>query len=80
MDNRLPDPFRPDPRNGRWPLRGPHYTDVRGAAPFAVGGLLDRTLTKVFSVHLHNQWNKNFPKGGWVRRLLLDRYDTILEE
>jgi hypothetical protein len=21
-------------------------------------------------VHLHNQWKKEFPKGGWVDRLL----------
>jgi len=78
LDNRLPDPFVPDPSNGRWPLRGPQYADAKGLAPFAVGGLLDRTLGKVFSVHLHNQWQKSFPKNGWVRRLLLERYNRIL--
>lgn len=42
------------------------------------GGGLDQTLGKVFSVHLHNQWNKAFPKGGWVERLLLARYEGKL--
>jgi len=41
----------------------------------AEGGGLDQVLQKVFAVHLHNQWDKEFPKGGWVERLLLRRYD-----
>lgn len=44
------------------------------------GGALDRTLRQVFSVHLHNQWEKAFPKGGWVERLLLARYEERLQE
>jgi hypothetical protein len=32
----------------------------------------------VFAVHLHNQWEKNFPPGGWVERLLLRRYEKKL--
>lgn len=43
------------------------------------GGLLDEILGKVFSVHLHNQWDKAFPNGGWVERLLLRRYEKKLE-
>lgn len=42
------------------------------------GGPLDVVLGKVFSVHLHNQWDKNFPKDGWVERLLLRRYERTL--
>lgn len=42
------------------------------------GGGLDEVLGKVFSVHLHNQWKKEFPKGGWVDRLLLRRYQERL--
>jgi hypothetical protein len=42
------------------------------------GGGLDDVLSKVFGVHLHNQWEKSFPKGGWVERLLLRRYDQTL--
>ena len=42
------------------------------------GGGLDRALEKVFAVHLHNQWDKEFPEGGWVERLLLKRYQKQL--
>jgi hypothetical protein len=43
------------------------------------GGSLDQVLQKVFSVHLHNQWEKPYPKAGWVERLLLSRYQKQLE-
>ncbi|KAF9239820.1 glycosyltransferase family 32 protein [Melanogaster broomeanus] len=43
------------------------------------GGGLDQMLGKVFSVHLHNQWEKEFPKGGWVERLLLRKYEQKLQ-
>ncbi|KAJ8464069.1 hypothetical protein ONZ51_g9836 [Trametes cubensis] len=65
LDNRLPDPFTPDPADGRWTMG---YGRERG-------GELDKALGKVFSVHLHNQWEKPYPQGGWVERLLLQRYD-----
>ncbi|EKM58018.1 uncharacterized protein PHACADRAFT_206860 [Phanerochaete carnosa HHB-10118-sp] len=68
LDNRLPDPFVPDPSNGRWTM----------GMTREEGGGLDRVLGKVFSVHLHNQWEKAFPKGGWVERLLLRRYEEKL--
>jgi len=42
------------------------------------GGGLDQALQKVFSVHLHNQWEKPYPKDGWVERLLLKRYEKKL--
>ena len=64
LDNRLPDPFQPDPSN--W----------GGGRSLAEGRELDQVLGKIFSVHLHNQWDKVFPPGGWVERLLLKkRYD-----
>jgi len=66
LDNRLPDPFAPDSRT--W-----------GAGRrFGEGQELDQVLRKVFAVHLHNQWEKAFPKGGWVDRLLLRRYNKHL--
>ncbi|KZT37447.1 hypothetical protein SISSUDRAFT_987638 [Sistotremastrum suecicum HHB10207 ss-3] len=77
LDNRLPDPFVKDPKGGRWPLRGPAMTGPGGLGMEA-GGALDRTLQKVFSVHLHNQWEKSFPRDGWVDRLLLRAYDRQL--
>lgn len=42
------------------------------------GGGLDEVLGKIFGVHLHNQWEKGFPIGGWVERLLLKRYEQKL--
>jgi len=66
LDNRLPDPFKPDPST--W----------GGGRSLADGGPLDDVLSKVFSVHLHNQWDKDFPRGGWVDRLLLRRYEANL--
>ncbi len=70
LDNRLPDPFEPDPSNGHW----------TGGLTRAEGGGLDRKLSNVFAVHLHNRWDKNFPPGGWVERLLLRRHETKLAE
>ena len=69
MDNRLPDPFLTDPADGRWTL----------GLGREEGGGLDNVLRKVFAVHLHNQWQKEFPKGGWVERLLLKRFDVRLQ-
>ena len=40
--------------------------------------VLDKTLKDVFTVHLHNQWDKAFAKDGWVQRLLLQNFDEIL--
>ncbi|KAA1472531.1 glycosyltransferase family 32 protein [Dentipellis sp. KUC8613] len=68
LDNRLPDPFVPDPSDKHW---------TGGLTREADGGL-DQKLRKVFAVHLHNQWEKDFPEDGWVRRLLLGRYEGKL--
>jgi hypothetical protein len=68
LDNRLPDPFAPDNRAGMWTM----------GLGLEEGGGLDDVLGKVFGVHLHNQWEKSFPRGGWVDRLLLRRYDQKL--
>ncbi|KAG8216696.1 glycosyltransferase family 32 protein [Butyriboletus roseoflavus] len=70
LDNRLPDPFEPDRSSGTWTM----------GLGLEAGGALDQTLGKVFSMHLHNQWEKAFPKGGWVERLLLARYEEKLRE
>jgi hypothetical protein len=68
LDNRLPDPFAPDNRRGKWTM----------GLGLEEGGGLDSVLGKVFAVHLHNQWEKQFPPGGWVERLLLSKYDLKL--
>ena len=70
LDNRLPDPFIPDPSDGYW----------TAGLTRAEGGGLDRRLGNVFAVHLHNRWEKKFPPDGWVDRLLLRRYEEKLAE
>jgi len=70
LDNRLPDPFVPDDSTGKWTM----------GLGLDEGGGLDQVLHKVFGVHLHNQWEKPYPSGGWVERLLLKRYDNKLME
>lgn len=65
LDNRLPDPFTPDSRT--W----------GSGRRLGEGQELDEVLRKVFAVHLHNQWEKAFPKGGWVERLLLRKYNLL---
>ncbi|CCL98214.1 uncharacterized protein FIBRA_00208 [Fibroporia radiculosa] len=68
LDNRLPDPFTPDPVNGRWTM----------GLGREEGGGLDKVLGQIFSIHLHNQWEKVYPIGGWVERLLLQKYEDGL--
>ncbi|KAL0580605.1 hypothetical protein V5O48_001430 [Marasmius crinis-equi] len=68
LDNRLPDPFVADAAKGKWTF----------GLGMEEGGPLDKVLGNIFGVHLHNQWDKEFPKGGWVERLLLNRYEGKL--
>lgn len=68
LDNRLPDPFQPDPVS--WGGVGP--------AALVEGGKLDRSLRKVFAVHLHGKFDQDYPVGGWIERLLLRRHDMQL--
>ncbi|KAI6168396.1 glycosyltransferase family 32 protein [Pisolithus thermaeus] len=73
LDNRIPDPFEPD---GSAAGSGNKWWAV-GTRVGEAGGL-ESVLEKVFAVHLHNQWEKEFPKGGWVERLLLNKYERVL--
>jgi len=68
LDNRLPDPFVQDHSTGKWTM----------GLGLEEGGGLDQTLHKIFGIHLHNQWEKSYPSGGWVESLLLKRYDNKL--
>ncbi|OAX42420.1 glycosyltransferase family 32 protein [Rhizopogon vinicolor AM-OR11-026] len=73
LDNRLPDPFDGDGgKEARW------WRSKKDG--LQEGGELDSALGSVFAVHLHNQWEKTFPKGGWVDRLLLNRYEEKLSK
>jgi len=71
LDNRLPDPFTEDDKSGLW---------TSGLTLKNGGGLDDVLENKVFGVHLHNQWEKTFPAGGWVERLLLKRFDRVMNQ
>lgn len=60
LDNRLPDPFVKD---DRW------IRSEKGLQE------LKYKIDSVFSIHLHNQWNKMWPKGGWVDRLVMSKVE-----
>lgn len=66
LDNRLPNPFG----NGgsgteRWDrLWGKGRVEN-----------LKRKVDSMWGVHLHNQWDKKFPKGGWIRELIITKID-----
>lgn len=73
-DIRFPDPFAADPKTfsgRRW--------DGRGEVGKSGREIFEEKMGYVWGVHLHNQWKKGFPPGGWVRRLL-DGYKVRLEE
>lgn len=63
LDNRLPDSF--------------------GKSESGWGkGRAEELRTKVesvFAVHLHNQWDKEFPQKGWVRTLILSKVEEAVK-
>lgn len=64
-DIRFPDPFAADP--ARWAGR---RWDGKGEVGRSGREMLEERVGSVWSVHLHNQWMKSFPRDGWVDRLL----------
>ncbi|PLW17909.1 hypothetical protein PCANC_01837 [Puccinia coronata f. sp. avenae] len=40
---------------------------------------LQTKLRSLFSIHLHNQWHKQFPKNGWVYRLYINHWNAIVD-
>lgn len=73
-DISFPDPFLPDPEywNGRkW--------DGRGEIGKSGREMLEDRIGHIWTVHLHNQWGKSFPGGGWVDNLFKG-YNEQLEE
>ncbi|KAM0748802.1 hypothetical protein T439DRAFT_315911 [Meredithblackwellia eburnea MCA 4105] len=63
LDNRLPNPFAS--RDYTW-----------GAGR---GAELRKKVESVWAVHLHNQWDKQFPKKGWVRTLILEKVRVAVD-
>lgn len=65
LDNRLPDPFEKD---DGW------ISSVSG------GEELKTKLDSIFAIHLHNQWKRPFPKGGWMNRLVTSQIESRWKE
>lgn len=64
-DIAFPDPFGGDPEywsGRRW--------DGKGEVGRSGREMLEERVGQVWAVHLHNQWGRAFPPGGWVERLL----------
>ncbi|KIR67529.1 hypothetical protein I314_01946 [Cryptococcus bacillisporus CA1873] len=76
LDNRFPDPFAPDPPT----FAGIPWSSSQDGGHGGKSGreLLEEKSSHVYSIHLHNQWSKSFPAGGWVERLL-DGYKAQVE-
>lgn len=83
LKHRIPDPFLPflqpsttgktttttnDPKTGQAIDDPESDWDLQ----------LTQKLKYLFSIHLHNQWEKQFPKDGWVHRLYINRWDSII--
>lgn len=71
-DIRFPDPFSADP--SQWAGRP---WDARGRPGAGGRELLDERITNIWSIHLHNQWAKRVPPGGWLDRLLSRYRDDV---
>jgi hypothetical protein len=65
LDNRLPDPFEKD---DGW------VSSPKG------GQELENKLDSIFAIHLHNQWKRPFPKGGWINRLVTSKIESRWKE
>lgn len=71
-DIRIPDPFLPDP-----PIWGGRKWDGRGEVGPSGRDTLNQKLSYVWAIHLHNQWEKEFPAGGYIDRLMTGARDKI---
>ncbi|OAV88342.1 hypothetical protein PTTG_08440 [Puccinia triticina 1-1 BBBD Race 1] len=64
LKDRIPDPFDPIPT----PSNVQEWDQA-----------LATKLKSLFAIHLHNQWHKQFPKNGWVYRLYINHWNTIID-
>ncbi|KAK9898894.1 hypothetical protein P389DRAFT_193909 [Cystobasidium minutum MCA 4210] len=65
LDNRLPDPFEKD---DGW------IASKQGRLE------LESKLDSIFAIHLHNQWKRPFPKGGWINTLVTSKIEARWRE
>ncbi|KAG0139319.1 hypothetical protein CROQUDRAFT_52115 [Cronartium quercuum f. sp. fusiforme G11] len=64
LKDRLPDPF--DENEKKWNWNQDKWDQIQNR------------LKGVFSIHLHNQWDKSFPRNGWVWRFYIDHWQKVL--
>jgi hypothetical protein len=73
-DISFPNPFEKDP--GSW--KGLNWSDPSGEGPIRDGRQhLEKRINQIWSIHLHNQWNRTFPEGGYIERLLEKQADEL---
>ena len=72
-DISFPDPFGPDP--DYW---GGRRWDGRGEVGRSGRELLQEKIGYIFTIHLHNQWRKDFVRDGWISKLL-ERYKVKVD-
>lgn len=74
-DISFPNPFEEDPAT--W--KGLNWFDPAGEGAIRDGRQhLEKRIDQIWSIHLHNQWNRTFPSGGYVERLL-DKQAKVLD-
>jgi hypothetical protein len=67
LDNRLPDPFKSEMEEvGKWSES--RQEEVKR-----------RTEKAVWGIHLHNQWEKEFVKGSWIWKYVIERLGLDLD-
>ncbi|MBW0552662.1 hypothetical protein O181_092377 [Austropuccinia psidii MF-1] len=68
LKDRVPDPFASiDQEKNRWKLNS-----IKSKQ-------LQNRLKGIFSIHLHNQWHKEFPKDGWIYRFYINQWEKQLQ-
>ncbi|GAA5928741.1 uncharacterized protein JCM15063_003955 [Sporobolomyces koalae] len=69
LDNRLPDPFD----STRVAQQGRGWGKGRWEQ-------VESKVRNVWAVHLHNRWDRGFPKGGYIDEMVLKPIETKIEQ
>jgi len=67
--NRFPNPFEEDPpiwKGVDWTAGATTNEEIIQTGQEH----LEKRIDQIWSIHLHNQWGKDFPPGGYINRLL----------
>ncbi|KAI8459061.1 hypothetical protein BY996DRAFT_6430032 [Phakopsora pachyrhizi] len=68
LKDRIPDPFVSFEEESSW-----------GWSPDRWKQFKLKRLDPIFSIHLHNQWSKQFDKRGWVSRFFISNWESDLK-